>query len=163
MAIENDAAAGAAGSASVLPECIAWHCDETIVALRRNRAETKVCSNDFDQAMGCDHAGNHHQPVLPPVLQDSAVRHSKAASYLGLTGKPQTMGPRSVASVRAPHEWWIVNHLKTKIDLVFLPHIHEANHEPDVVAAVAALRWSREAANCRRPGSSGRTGPIGLS
>src|ERR1700676_907205 len=67
--------------------------DETILRSRRNRPETEICSNGMGQTTGCDHVGNHHQPILPPVLQGRAVRHSKAASYLGLIVATQPYPP----------------------------------------------------------------------
>jgi hypothetical protein len=53
---------------------------------------------------GVDHAGNHHQPFLPPVLQDSAQRHSQAAAYLGLSmgGAPwATRQPRTPPPIKS--------------------------------------------------------------
>ena len=47
----------------------------------------------FDQTTGCDHVGNHHQPILPPVLQGRPVRHSKAATYLGLIVATRPVDP----------------------------------------------------------------------
>jgi hypothetical protein len=63
---------------------------------RRNRPETEICSNGIGQTTGCDHVGNHHQPILPPVLQGRAVRHSKAASYLGLIVATRSVHPAPV-------------------------------------------------------------------
>jgi hypothetical protein len=80
---KNDAAATPDGLSPRRPRG-ARPADETILRSRRNRPETEICSNGLGQTMGCDHVGSHHQLVLPPVLQGRAVRHSKAASYLGL-------------------------------------------------------------------------------
>ena len=73
-----------------------WPADETILRSRRNRPETEVCSNGIGQTTGCDHVGNHHQPILPPVLQGRAGRHSKAASYLGLIVATRSVHPAPV-------------------------------------------------------------------
>jgi hypothetical protein len=92
---KNDAAATPDGLPPRRPRGV-WPTDETILRSRRNRPETEICSNGIGQTTGCDHVGNHHQPILPPVLQGRAVRHSKAASYLGLIVATRSVHPASV-------------------------------------------------------------------
>jgi hypothetical protein len=86
------------GLSSVLPQKgVASPPDETILPWQRNRPETRMCSDRFDQTTGFDHAGLHHQFILPSVLQDSVVRHSKAAEYLGLSGEARALGHAPIA------------------------------------------------------------------
>ena len=92
---KNDAAATPDGLPPRLPSRRV-PVDETILRSRRNRPETETCSNGIGQTTGCDHVGNHHQFILPPVLQGRAVRHSKAATYLGLMVATRSVDPLPV-------------------------------------------------------------------
>jgi hypothetical protein len=52
---------------------------------RRNAPETDICWICFQSNSGVDHAGQHHQPLLPAVLQGGIVCHPNAESDLGLS------------------------------------------------------------------------------
>jgi hypothetical protein len=92
---KNDTAATPDGLPPRPPQGV-WPAGETMLRSRRNRPETEICSNGIGQTTGCDHVGNHHQLILPPVLQGRAVRHSKAATYLGVIAATRSVDPLQV-------------------------------------------------------------------
>jgi hypothetical protein len=49
--------------------------DETILPSGQNQPETGFCSIVFDETMGLDHGGVHHQLVLQAILQGGAISH----------------------------------------------------------------------------------------
>jgi hypothetical protein len=60
--------------------------NETIFRGSRSPPETKLHSDGLGSDNGVDHVGHHHQPILPPVLQGFAERHSISDAPLGLMG-----------------------------------------------------------------------------
>ena len=60
--------------------------NETIFRGSRSPPETKLHSDGLGSDNGVDHVGHHHQPILPPVLQGFAERHSISEAPLGLKG-----------------------------------------------------------------------------
>jgi hypothetical protein len=70
-----------------------WRSREAICRQARSRPDPPDMV-DLDPTTRFGHVGIHHQLILPPVLQDIAVRHSQPEPNLGsMRGRPKIPQP----------------------------------------------------------------------